>query len=135
MDHVWDVSTLWIVRPGDWHATWISWLESGEQFGWYVNLQRPFRRTALGIEAMDLMLDVVAEPDGTWRWKDADELELIEERGIFDAELVGRIRDEARTVIGRLERQEPPFGEAWASWRPDPAWPVPALPAGWDEVP
>ena len=23
----------------------------------------------------------------------------------------------------------------WARWRPDPAWPVPMLPAGWDTVP
>jgi protein associated with RNAse G/E len=38
--------------------------------GWYVNLQCPFRRTEVGIEAMDLMLDVVVDPDGTWRWKD-----------------------------------------------------------------
>ncbi|MFC4017854.1 hypothetical protein ACFOW4_07830 [Micromonospora sp. GCM10011542] len=23
----------------------------------------------------------------------------------------------------------------WASWQPDPAWPVPRLPADWDAVP
>lgn len=64
-DHVWDVSTLWILHPGDWHAVWVTWLASGRHFGWYVNLQRPYRRTAIGIEAMDLALDVVVEPDLT----------------------------------------------------------------------
>jgi hypothetical protein len=73
VDHVWDVSCLWILRPGDWHAVWISWLPSGERYGWSVNLQRPFRRTAIGIESMDLALDVVVTPDRVWWWKDADE--------------------------------------------------------------
>ena len=83
-DHVWDVSTLWLVRPGDWHSVWVSWLESGAHFGWYINLQQPYRRTELGIEAMDLMLDVVAEPDLTWRWKDEDEFDELLARGVFD---------------------------------------------------
>jgi len=135
VDHVWDVDTLWILRPGDWHAVWISWKPSGDHYGWYVNLQRPFRRTQLGIEAMDLMLDVVAEPDRTWRWKDEDEIDLLLERAVYDPALVQRIRSEAHEVIGRLEREEPPFSEGWAMWRPDPSWPVPVLRAGWDEVP
>ena len=134
VDHVWDVSTLWILRPGDWHATWVSWLPSGEQLGWYVNLQRPFRRTPIGIEAMDLMLDVVAEPDRTWAWKDEDEFEQILERGIFDAATGEAVRAEARRVIDRLERGSAPFDEGWPQWRPDPSWPTPALPAGWDEA-
>lgn len=133
VDHVWDVSCLWIIRPGDWHAVWISFLPTGQQFGWYVNLQRPVRRTAIGIESMDLALDVVATPDRVWSWKDDDEFEQILQRGIFAPDLGERVRSEALEVIDRLERNEPPFGEGWDRWRPDPAWPVPALPAGWDE--
>jgi protein associated with RNAse G/E len=135
VDHVWEVSTLWILQPGDWHATWISWLESGEQYGWYINLQRPFRRTESGIEAMDLMLDVVASPEGEWAWKDEDELDLLLERRIFDGATGARVRAEAEAVIDRLERRAEPFDEAWPTWRPDPAWPVPELPDGWDAVP
>jgi hypothetical protein len=30
--------------------------------------------------------------------------------------------------------REPPFDEDWSSWRPDPAWPAPELPTGWDLV-
>lgn len=133
VDHVWDVSCLWILRPDDWHAVWISWLPTGEHHGWYVNLQRPFRRTSLGIESMDLALDVVAEPDRTWSWKDEDELEAIVASGLFDRAIGERVRGEARLAIARLERNEPPFDEGWAAWRPDPSWPVPTLPAGWDD--
>ena len=133
VDHIWDVSCLWILRPGDWHAVWISWLPSGEQFGWYVNLQRPFRRTAIGIESMDLQLDIVATPDRVWSWKDADEFDQVLDRGLLDAATGERVRAEAAEVIGRLERNEPPFDEGWDRWRPDPAWATPRLPAGWDD--
>lgn len=133
VDHVWDVSCLWILSPDDWHATWISWLPSGEQFGWYVNLQLPFRRTSIGIESMDLMLDVVATPDRRWSWKDDDEFEQILARGIIDQVTGERVRREALAVIHELEVGGPPFGEGWADWRPDPSWTTPELVPGWDE--
>ena len=76
-DHTWDVSSLWILRPDEWHSTWVSWRPDGSHLGWYVNLQRPMRRNPIGFEAMDLMLDVVAEPDLSWSWKDREEFEEI----------------------------------------------------------
>src|SRR5207248_7219455 len=47
-DFVWDVSTLVLARAGDWHAVSVSWRDGGGPRGWYVNLQRPFRRTERG---------------------------------------------------------------------------------------
>lgn len=125
---------MWILHPGDWHAVWISWLPSGEHFGWYVNLQRPFRRTAIGIESMDMMLDVVATPDRNWSWKDDDEFEEILQRGIFERATGERVRAEANDVIHRLEANASPFSEGWADWRPDPSWSTPGLRAGWDDA-
>jgi hypothetical protein len=133
-DGEWDVSTLWFMRERDWHAVWVSWLPDGTHWGWYVNLQTPYRRTALGFETMDLMLDVVIEPDRSWRWKDEDELEACVRAGAFDVALVERVRDEGLHVVLRVERGEPPFCEPWGEWRPDPCWPKPELPAGWNEV-
>lgn len=134
IDHVWDVSSLWILHPGDWHAVWISFLPSWEQLGWYINLQRPFRRTAIGIESMDMMLDVVAGPDRSWSWKDDDEFEQILQRGIFDQGTGARVRAEAMQVIRALEANGSPFDQGWAEWRPDPSWPTPLLQPGWDEA-
>ena len=133
-ESVWDVSSLWILRPDDWHSLWVSWRD-GRHYGWYVNLQMPFRRTPLGIEAMDLMLDVVAEPDLTWRWKDADQFDRIVAASIFDAEVAERVRAEAASAIRRIKAVEPPFSEPWPSWRPDPSWTIPVLPDGWDRPP
>src|SRR6202165_1593584 len=51
-DHEWDVSTLWLIEPGAWHAVWVSFLPDGRHLGWYVNFQEPYRRTKSGIQAM-----------------------------------------------------------------------------------
>lgn len=133
-DGEWDVDTLSLMRAGDWHALWVSWLRSGEHWGWYVNLQRPFRRTELGFETMDLMLDVIVDPDRSWRWKDEDELETFVARGVFDRSLAERVRAEGVEVARRAQADEPPFCEPWAEWRPDPSWDLPELPEGWDTV-
>jgi hypothetical protein len=135
-DHAWDVSTLLILRPGDWHATWVSWHPDGSHYGWYVNFQTPFRRTRAGVEAMDLMLDIIVEPDlSTWRWKDEAQFDEIARRGIFDAPTAAHVRDEAHEVIARIETLAPPFTDPWPAWRPDPTWAVPQLPEDWADLP
>ncbi len=131
-EHEWDVSSLWMIRPGEWHAVWVSWLPDGSHHGWYVNLQRPFRRTAIGIEAMDLMLDIVVEPDLRWRWKDEEEFDEMLARRIMGRRTGLRVRREAEVVVNRIERRCPPFSEPWPTWEPDPSWPVPELGDGWD---
>ena len=87
-DAAWDVSSLMLHREGDWHAVWLSFLESGEQWGWYVNFQEPYRRTERGIQTMDLALDIIAEPDrsslaveGRGRVRAADRARRDQRRG------------------------------------------------------
>jgi hypothetical protein len=131
-DAAWDVSTLVLSRPQDWYAVWISWLDDGTQWGWYVNLQEPVRRTAAGFATMDLVLDVLVENDLTWRWKDEDELRTFVSLGVFDEPLADRLYVEGRRVAELAERIEPPFDGSWSGWRPDPSWPVPELSDDWD---
>ena len=130
-ESTWDVDTLQIWRPGEWHATWISWLPDGTRWGWYANIQRPFERTGCGVSTMDLVLDVTVELDGTWRLKDEDELDVFVRRGVFDGEFERTIRREAELVVARLGRREPPFDGEWDDWRPDPGWKPPRLPDDW----
>lgn len=82
---------------------------------------------------MDLMLDIVVEPDLSWRWKDADEFDEILRSGIFDGDLGQRVRTTADRVIELIERRAPPFCEPWPDWRPDPGW-RPALPPDWNQA-
>jgi hypothetical protein len=131
VDSVWDVSTLWLLRKGEWHAVWVSYLESGEHLGWYINLQEPFRRTTRGIQTMDLMLDLLVERDRSWRWKDEDDFEMLLTRGLLNSTAAERVRDEARKVLQRVEQSEPPFDGSWSHWRPESTWTVPELPESW----
>ncbi len=97
-------------------------------------MQLPFERTALGLRTMDLVLDAIVGRDLTWRLKDEDELAVHVARGTIGAELEATIRAEVQRGLARVERRRSPFDEPWPDWRPDPSWPLPELPAGWDAV-
>lgn len=107
---------------------WRSW-------DWYVNLQDPPRRSAVGFDTMDQELDVIVELDGSWRWKDEDELAEAIRRGVIAPEDEPRLRADGERAVRRILDGEPPFDLDWSTWRPDPSWPPPELPTGWDEVP
>jgi predicted RNA-binding protein associated with RNAse of E/G family len=132
VDHAWELSTVVSVRRGDWFGVWTSWLPGGEHFGYYVNLQMPMRRTALGFESMDLMLDVIATPDLRWEWKDEDEFAGLVELGMYDAELAATVRREADRAVGMLESRTGPFDGRLTAARPEQDGPLPVLPPGWD---
>jgi hypothetical protein len=133
-DHVWDVSTLWLIEPHSWHATWVSFLPDGSHLGWYVNFQEPLQRTANGIQAMDLMLDILVSPDRTWHWKDLDEFDAVVAAGLYSDATVRAVGEEAQSVIARIQTQSAPFDEQWLKWRPPAGWTIPSLPAGWELV-
>ena len=136
-DHEWTRGrTLHLLRPGVAHAIHLRWLPSDWRFGgWYINLQEPIRPTPLGFDFMDHVLDVVIDPDLSWRWKDEEEMEDAVRLGLLTRQEANGIRAEGERVIAQLEAREPPFCDGWERWQPDPAWPIPGLPAGWDELP
>jgi predicted RNA-binding protein associated with RNAse of E/G family len=130
IDHEWDVSTLWLMEPGALHATWVSFLDNGAHWGWYINLQRPFERTSSGVTTMDLMLDVLIAADcREWQWKDEDEFQAMIDWGLIDKHEAGAVRAEAERVIARAEAGESPFSDPWPLWKPEPSWGIPELPA------
>jgi hypothetical protein len=87
IDCIWeDLEVLSVMKPGAGHATWMV-RRDGEFLGWYVNLQRPIVRTALGFDSADLQLDIIIRPDlVTYQWKDEDELAEDVERGFVTLE-------------------------------------------------
>jgi hypothetical protein len=115
-----------VARPGRAHSVFLFWQDDGELEHWYVNFERPLRRTPVGFDTFDEKLDLIVRPDGTYRWKDEDELEQAAAAGLLDPDAV---RAEAARVL-----EEWPFPTGWEDWRPDPAWPVPQLPEGWERV-
>jgi len=130
-DHVWDsYRVLRLLRWGDAHSLELFWKEeTGDFAGWYVNLQEPLRRTPLGFDTDDLVLDIWVDPDGGWQWKDEDELEEAVRLGRFTADQAAAIRAEGDRVV-----EKRPWPTGWEGWQPDPDWPTPELPSNWNEV-
>ena len=63
-----------LARPGRAHSIYLFWHEDGELEHWYVNFEQPLRRTPVGFDTFDEKLDLIVRPDGSYRWKDEDEL-------------------------------------------------------------
>ena len=121
---------LMLQRPGEPYAIWIFWSGPAREFhGWYVNLQEPFRRTAIGYDTQDLELDIWVPAQGGWELKDDDVMEKRIREGRFTPEQVA----EARALAGRITRELDAgrrwWSDDWAAWQPDPAWRAPAFPS------
>ena len=54
--------------------------------------------------------------------------------GLFTPAKADAIRAEGERAIERIEAWSTPFDEGWETWRPDPDWPLPELPDGWDAL-
>jgi hypothetical protein len=131
-DHVWYGSgVLWRIPFAASHALGHFWHESGGFAGWYVNLQEPLRRSPLGYDTCDQALDVWVEPDGTWHWKDEDELAEAVELGIYSPAEAETIRAEGERVVAALDTLVP---TGWEEWRPPPHWGPLDLPERWHET-
>ncbi|MFD4658173.1 DUF402 domain-containing protein [Kitasatospora sp. NPDC058444] len=102
----------------------------GRPLRWYVNFERPYRRTAIGIDTFDLFLDLVITPDlSAYEWKDEDEYAHARRLGVVDEAThrwMGRARDLA---LAQLLDCTGPFAPDPAAWELPPTGPLPALPA------
>jgi len=121
--HVWGTAHSIIRR---WNMT----TQSAQ--GWYINLEAAWRRTSIGFDTQDLVLDVTVTDDlSSWAWKDEDELAWSVSVGKYLLQEAEQIRDEGLRVIQALEARAWPFDEDWSKWCPDPNWQVPTLPDNW----
>ncbi len=128
--------TLYLLPPGGAHAVHVMWGREDRSFvGWYVNLQEPVRRTALGFDFMDQDLDIVVKPDlSGWFWKDEATFAEAQKIGLLSGEQAREIRAEGERVIARICVGVSPFGDGWEHWLPPPGWSVPELLEGWDRL-
>jgi uncharacterized protein len=112
------------------------WAAEDRRRVWYVNLEDTLQRTPIGFDTVDHVLDVLIELDrSSWRWKDEEELQQAVRDGLFSVEEAAAFHEWGSRAVDRIISKEPPFDRDWEDWRPDPAWPLPELPAGWDADP
>ncbi|CAN5245606.1 DUF402 domain-containing protein [soil metagenome] len=119
------------------HSVWLFFGEDGAFRLWYGNLEDRHVRWTEGtlrvVDTADHALDLLIYPDGRVEWKDEDEFAAA--TGVPDywtAEEVPAIRAEGEALLARARAGAAPFDGRWTDFRPDPAWSVPELPAGWD---
>ena len=126
-------NVLRLYRVGDPYSLWLAFDATSWELAWrYINLEDPWRRTAIGFDSRDVYLDLVAGPEGDdWEWKDEDELAWVVEQGRIDTARAAQIRAdgeravEAVRAMGSLDR--------WKTWRPDPNWRAPSVSERWCE--
>jgi hypothetical protein len=137
VDRNWvETDVLMLATPGAAHAVYVMW-ETGQTKlrCWYIDLQEPLRRTTIGFDTMDHLLDIVVSPDRLeWRWKGEDEFREAEAIGVYSPEEARAIQAEGEQVIELLCAGQSPFCDGWERWSPPLEWEIPELPDGWDRI-
>lgn len=130
-----EANILSFAWPGAGHAVLHVWNRDWSPRHWYVNVEAPLRRFDHGFDTLDYDLDVVIDPTRAgWHWKDEDVVAEGVRLGVYTHEDVRAFRREGERGLRRVIDREPPFDREWGDWRPDPSWPVPTLPEGWDRI-
>ena len=134
-DAVWlDIGLLRLSIPGKNYSVLIFWNSNAAQTHWYINLEEPHERSALGFDYRDQILDVILTPDLTsWRWEDEDELEEAISAGLVTEELAAALHARGKVVVAELQSGKSVFN-GWEKWAPDSSWTVPVLQEGWDDT-
>ncbi|MET9496475.1 DUF402 domain-containing protein [Streptomyces sp. NPDC006552] len=126
---------LKLARPGEPWSVWLFREPDWTFRNWYVNLEEPRARWSGGVDSEDHFLDLSVYQDRSWRWHDEDEFAQAQAAGLMSAAQAAGVRAAGRRAVAVIEAWGPPFSDGWQHWRPDPAWPVPGLPADWDRTP
>jgi hypothetical protein len=123
-------------RPGEAYSVWHFWDGPSRRFaGWYLNIEEPHRRTAVGYDTQDLELDVWIPAGEPWRFKDEECLEQRVREGRYTEAQVTAARRVGGELGAMLDRGERWWDDGWASFVPEPGWRAPAFPEGWEATP
>jgi hypothetical protein len=134
-EHVWvGDGVLRVHSFGEPWSVW-RWLDSNSHWSpqFYLNLEDPWRRTPIGFDTGDWVLDVFGVPDN-WAYKDVDELEWLEATGQVSPAWAERTRSAGRASAAALDSRAWPFSADWNRWLPDVGRGLPELAANWADV-
>jgi hypothetical protein len=137
-EYVWRNDTLRLMLPGRRHSVSLFWARAPEPrrlLKYFVNMEEPFRRTAVGFDTQDHTLDIEITPELDWRWRDEEELANHVTQGFYTAALASAVRAEGEQVIAAILRNEHPCLRNWREWTPPPEWRVPDFVEGWSTAP
>lgn len=111
------IDTLHFWEPGRFARINRGWGD-GHFLGWYVDFQRPPIIEAARIVTMDLVLDALVAPDGTWTWKDRDDFEEAQLRGLVTDHEAEQVWAEASRLQDHAARRLGAWASEWDLWTP-----------------
>lgn len=137
VDSTWHrTDVLMLIVPGEAFSTYIMWETGTKNLAcWYVNLQEPIKRTRIGFDTMDNMLDVVISPDmSEWKWKDDDEFSEAQKAGFYSSGKAREIWIEGEKAVRLITLERRSLYEEWGKWLANPQWAIPELSPLWDKM-
>ena len=137
-EYVWRTDTLRLTVPGRSHSVSLSWAPEGgtrKLLKYFVNMEEPLRRTAVGFDTQDHTLDIEITPQLTWRWRDEDELANHVAEGFYTEALAAAARAEGERALEAIRRREHVCTKGWTEWSPLPEWQAARFVEGWDTTP
>ena len=115
-----------------WHARGVPYsvllfFRDGAFANYYVNIQEPtvawHDGELFGADTEDWDLDVLVDPDLTWRLKDVDELETrMRWPDLYWVADPRRVHGIVAEVVAVVEAGAFPFDGTWRDFTPDPQW-------------
>ena len=135
-NYAWRTNRLLILlEPNTYYSTMFFWrADSNDFLLYYINFQLPFQRSHCGIDTLDLDLDLIINPDFSFRWKDEDDYQKAIDHEVIMPEWTQAIEIAKKEIFYKLEKRQYPFDGSWLNWRPDAGWSPPSLPENWDKI-
>ena len=95
----------------------------------------PFERTSIGIDSLDLELDLLVTPELAVFVKDEEHVDESAALGRFTTEDAAAIHAVGATLKAQIEREGAWWDQAWSTWTPPAELRlVPPLADGWEGV-
>jgi protein associated with RNAse G/E len=134
--YIWHTNRLLLlIEPKKYYSTIYFWQDDSNEFMcYYINFQSPFQRSHSGFDTLDLELDIIINPDYSWKIKDLDDYQKGIECGTILHEWTQEIEVAKDEVFDRIANRHYPLNNSWSNWKPDLNWSAPKLPANWDKV-
>lgn len=135
-NYAWRTNRLLILlEPNTYYSTIFFWrADSNDFLLYYINFQLPFQRSHCGIDTLDLDLDLIINPDFSFRWKDEDDYQKAIDHEVIMPEWTQEIEIAKKEIFNKLEKRQYPYDGSWLNWMPDPNWLAPKLPKNWDKI-
>jgi protein associated with RNAse G/E len=134
--YIWHTNRLLLlIEPQKYYSTIYFWQDGSNKFlCYYINFQTPLKRSRSGFDTLDLELDIVVDPDYSWKIKDLDDYQKGIECGTILRGWAQEIEVAKDEIFDTIANRRYPLNNAWSNWKPDPNWSAPKLPANWDKV-